>query len=164
VPDPFIGEIRTTAFSFAPAGWALCDGQELPITRENGPLFALLGTQFGGDGRSTFALPDLRRRVALHQSTSFFVGQAGGSNEVTLTGAQLPEHTHSIPASNEPATTDSPSGAVVAQGGSYANPGDQPTTAASTGAVGSGAPISIEPPYLTLNFIIALEGAFPQRG
>ena len=163
----FIGEIRCVGFNFAPLGWALCDGQIMSIA-QNTALFSLLGTTYGGNGINTFALPNLQGVVPVHMGTgpggvTFNIGQVGGSYNNTLSTSNLPPHTHTIPASTDLGTTDDPSGAVVAEGGSYATPADKPATAAPTGSVGSGLPFSITQPYLTVNFIIALEGIFPSR-
>jgi microcystin-dependent protein len=167
VSNPFIGEIRITTFNFAPVGWAMCDGQLLSIS-ENTALFSLLGTFYGGNGTTNFALPNLQGRVPINfgsgpGGTTFTIGQSAGAYDVTLATTNLPAHAHPIPASNDLATSDSPSGRVIAQGGAYASPTDEPVTAAPTGSTGSGLPFSIESPYLTLNFIIALNGIFPPR-
>src|SRR4051794_14758376 len=102
--QPYVGEIRLFAGNFAPAGWMLCDGQLLPIA-ENEVLFQLIGTSYGGDGQSTFALPDLRSRVPIHQGSGFILAQAGGSETATLGISQIPTHSHSVLASADPANS-----------------------------------------------------------
>src|SRR6185295_19254182 len=102
--QPYVGEIRMFAGNFAPAGWMLCDGQLMPIS-ENEVLFTLIGTTYGGDGQSTFALPDLRGRLPIHQGDGFVTGESGGAEEVTLTVQQLPAHSHPILASADPANS-----------------------------------------------------------
>ena len=101
--QPYVGELRLFAGNFAPAGWMFCDGQLLPIS-ENEALFQLIGTTYGGDGQSTFALPDLRGRIPIHQGNGFIVGESGGTEQVTLTASQLPTHTHSLRASSAAAS------------------------------------------------------------
>jgi microcystin-dependent protein len=166
--DPYVGEIRIVGFTFAPQGWAMCNGQTLPIS-QNVALFSLLGTTYGGDGVTTFQLPNLQGRVAIHQGTgvglpTVVIGESAGSVNASLLAQNLPQHTHPIPASNDLGTTDSPGGAVVAKGGSYATPTDQATTAASSGLnTGSALPFNVQNPYLVVNFIIALVGIFPTR-
>lgn len=162
--EPFIGSIQQVAFNFAPLGWALCNGQLLSIT-QNTALFSLLGTTYGGDGMTSFGLPDLRGRVPLHQGqgtglSQYQMGGRGGTETVTLTQAQLPPHVHGLPAAGDQ-TTDRPSGNVSpAVGGSYGSP---TTTGANTGAAGSGQPVNNLQPYLVINYIIALQGIFPSR-
>ena len=162
--EPFIGEIRMVGFDFAPRGWALCNGQLMQIN-QNEFLFALLGTQYGGDGETTFALPDLRGRAALHQGTApglspRSVGKKGGAELVTLTTRQLPPHTHSQPAGGA-RTSNKPVGRAPAVGGAY----DDPTAKmmAPTGAAGNGEPHENMAPFLVVNFIIALQGVFPSQ-
>lgn len=154
--DPFVGEIRMFAGSFAPNGWAFCGGQLMAIS-QNTALFSLLGTYYGGDGKSTFALPDLRDRVPIHQGqgpglTQRNLGEQGGSPTVTLSGAELPTHAH--PVSTAAATTNQAAGGVPAAGGHYVGvgtPGNAPL------------PHDNRSPYLGLSFIIALQGVFPPR-
>src|SRR5437868_8224143 len=109
--QPFIGEIRMFGGSFAPAGWAFCNGQLLPIS-ENDALFTLIGTTYGGDGQSTFGLPDLRGRLPIHQGSGFILAETGGTEEVTLTTQQIPAHTHAFLASTNPASSNSPGNQV----------------------------------------------------
>jgi microcystin-dependent protein len=174
----YIGEIRLFGFNFAPVGWAMCNGQLLPIA-QNTALFSLLGTYYGGDGKSTFALPNLQGRVPLHQgsvtgptggSTSYLVGQAGGSPEVVLTKNQLPAHNHVVRAEPAPATATGPTGAVLAQTSTptYAPPPASPTSFVSLAHntianTGEGEAVSLFQPFLVLNFCIALSGIYPAR-
>ncbi len=162
--QPYVGEIRIFAGNFAPAGWMFCEGQLLPIS-ENETLFQLIGTTYGGDGQSTFGLPDLRGRLPLHQGNGRILAETAGTEEVTLTVQQIPVHTHSLLASTAFAGDSNPF---------------QRVTATSTGASiygGTGAPVplhaqALQPtggsqphdnlmPYLCLNFIISLFGIFP---
>jgi microcystin-dependent protein len=168
--DNFIGEIKIVGFNFAPIGWALCQGQTLSI-QQNNALFSLLGTTYGGDGIRTFALPDLRGRVAVGMGggpglTNRNIGEVGGAEEYTLTIEQLPAHTHPITAAAGEASVSSPSGAVLASKARvplYSSSTDG-TVMAPTGPTGGGQPYSVMPPYLVVNYIIALEGIFPSRG
>ncbi len=171
--EPFIGEIAMIPFNWAPYGWALCDGQLLPIG-QYAALYSLIGTTYGGDGKTTFALPDLRGRVAINQgylnvrpSPSLYrLGQSGGAEQVTLGVNQMPSHNHNIQASNDAASTGSPEGKVLANTGRTSIYGDQPAATMATGTIspaGGSQPVSIVQPYLTINFIIALEGIYPQR-
>ncbi len=170
--DPFIGEIRMFAGNFAPRGWALCDGQLLPIT-QNTALFSILGTTYGGDGRETFALPDLRGRVPMHAGSSpglspRNLGQKGGTETNTLTIAQLPPHRHSVSAvaedGNQSVATDNlPAGTKVLDK-EYSDAA--PNTKMSDfmiNATGGGQPVNNIQPYQTVNFIIALHGVYPSR-
>jgi microcystin-dependent protein len=158
--DCYIGEIRMFAGTFAPNGWALCDGQLLPIAQYTA-LFALIGTTYGGNGQTTFALPDLRGRVPLHANT---VGTLGGQETQTLTAAHLPSHTHSLPATTAPALGDSPTGNRFAGGFAYGpGSGDVSMSPTFVGPAGSNLPFSVMQPSLGINFIIALEGIFPPQ-
>jgi microcystin-dependent protein len=162
--QPYVGEIRMFAGNFAPAGWMFCEGQILPIS-ENETLFQLIGTTYGGDGESTFALPDLRGRLPLHQGGGFTLGQAGGAEEVTLTVNQIPAHLHPFLASTSIANQSSPAGNVVAQSAAadmYVE--DVPNVnlnAASVGPMGGSQPHTNFQPYLCIDFIISLFGIFP---
>jgi microcystin-dependent protein len=164
VAQPYIGEMRMFAGNFAPAGWAFCDGQLLPIS-ENDALFTLIGTTYGGDGEQTFALPDLRSRIPIHQGNGFVLAETGGAEQVTLTANQVPAHTHPLLASTNIATQTSPSGNVVAQSAAldlYIE--DTPNVNLATTAVGStggSQPHSNLQPFLSLSFIISLFGIFP---
>ena len=158
-------------FNFAPQGWALCDGQLLPIS-QNTALFSLLGTTYGGDGRTTFALPDMRSRVPVHQGqgaglSSYSEGQAGGAETVTLAAAQMPGHTHSVKASSSAAASDQPQGRALARSRSdiYTAGPDATTVmnAKMIGDAGGSKPHANIQPYLAVNFCIALIGIFPAR-
>jgi microcystin-dependent protein len=171
VSEPFVGEIRMFGFNFPPQGWALCDGQLLSIS-QNAALFSLLGTTYGGDGESTFALPDLRSRVPVSQGqgdglSSYAEGQAGGTETVTLAAAQMPAHTHAVSASSSPAASERPAGRVLARSPdhSYIPEPDTDTVmnAKMIGAAGNSQPHDNIQPYLALNFCIALQGVFPAR-
>jgi microcystin-dependent protein len=169
--EPFIGEIRMVGFNFAPENWAFCDGATLSIS-DNDALFALIGTTYGGDGVETFNLPDLRGRRFVHQGTDrlgfpWVLGQLAGQETHTLTGQELPVHTHVPAASSFNGTTASPAGAVWARAsgatppyGASANAGMSPNTIDPTGG---GQPHENMPPFLVINFIIALFGIFPSQ-
>ena len=162
--DPFIGEIKLFSFNFAPKGWALCNGQLLPIN-QNQALFSLLGTMYGGDGRVTFALPDLRSRVPLHVGSGFSQGERAGEEAHTLNMSELPAHSHLISASSNPADVSDPTGAFWSDGAKSlfaANP-DTTLDPASVLTVGSSQPHGNMSPFLTLNFCIALTGIFPSQ-
>ena len=161
--EPFLSEIRVMSFQFAPKGWALCNGQLLPIN-QNQALFSLLGTTFGGDGRVNFALPDLRGRTPIHVGSGHTLGERGGAQAHTLSIAELPTHTHVANASANEATTDAPAGNVPAKAGlnvygSMAGAVSMgPASITNTG--GSQAHLNMQP-FLTLSFCIALQGIFP---
>jgi microcystin-dependent protein len=164
--QPYVGEIRIFAGNFAPAGWMFCEGQVLPIS-ENEVLFQLIGTTYGGDGQSTFALPDLRGRLPIHQGNGFILAETGGVEEITLTAAQLPAHTHSALGSSSSAVSTSPAGNVLARSTAAAvfpYGTDNPLLAlgaATIGSVGGSQPHTNFQPYLCVNFIISLFGIFP---
>jgi microcystin-dependent protein len=169
--NPFIGEIRMFAGLFAPVNWHFCDGTLIPIS-ENTTLFQLIGTTYGGDGQQTFALPDLRSRVPMHQGSGNLIGQAAGVENVTLTTAQIPSHNHPFMAtSGNPAL--SPSGNLPAPASSklsgpahvYGPAGTKPThlSPASIQNDGGSQPHNNIQPYLAVNFIIALFGIFPSQ-
>lgn len=164
--QPYVGEIRMFAGNFAPAGWMFCEGQLLPIS-ENETLFQLIGTTYGGDGQSTFALPDLRGRIPIHQGNGFILAETGGAEEITLTVNQIPAHTHALLATNNTATTLTASQQVMAAStGATISPygSDAPLTnlaPASIGAVGGSQPHTNFQPYLCVDFIISLFGIFP---
>jgi microcystin-dependent protein len=169
--EPFVGEIRMFGFSFAPQGWAQCNGQLLPIN-QNQALFSLLGTTYGGDGRITFALPDMRSRVPVGQGqgaglSSYAEGQAGGAETMTLTAAQMPGHAHPVKASSSAASSDQPEGRALARSASYiytAKPGTSTVMNADMlGEAGGSQPHGNIQPYLAMNFCIALNGIFPPR-
>jgi microcystin-dependent protein len=162
--QPFIGEIRMFGGNFAPAGWMFCAGQLLPIA-ENDALFNLIGTTYGGDGQSTFALPDLRGRIPVHAGNGFTLSQSGGVETVTLTQSQMPTHTHGVLSTSTGATGSIPNGAILASGptmyvqGATANS----TMAAAVSTVGGNQPHSNFQPYLCVDFIISLFGIFPSQ-
>ena len=162
--QPYVGEIRMFAGNFAPAGWMFCEGQLLPIS-ENDTLFNLIGTTYGGDGQSTFALPDLRGRIPIHQGSGFTMAQTGGVEQVTLTVSQIPAHSHPLLASTGPGNTNGPGGNVTAESAAvkiyYA---DQPTVALNAAAIaptGGSQPHDNFQPYLCIDFIISLFGIYP---
>jgi microcystin-dependent protein len=165
--DSFLGEIRMFGGNFAPLGWAFCNGQLLSIS-ENEALFSLIGTAYGGDGQSTFALPDLRGRLPLHQGPSDPLGTMSGVESVTLNTAQVPAHTHALVATSAAAASPVPGGALLARAddfAAYANAA--PTTELVSGAVspaGNGQPHDNIQPFLCVSFIIALEGIYPSQG
>jgi microcystin-dependent protein len=168
--DPFIAEIKIFAGNFAPRGFAFCNGQLLPIA-QNTALFALVGTIYGGDGRTTLGLPDLQSRLPMHPGngpglTSRRIGERGGSDTVTLTDAQVPPHLHAVQAADAAPTTSSPTGAFPATAPVY-EPGDTgglvSMSANAMTSTGSGGAHNNQQPYLNLGFIIALVGIFPSR-
>ncbi|HUJ33194.1 MAG TPA: tail fiber protein [Candidatus Acidoferrum sp.] len=169
--EPFLGQILIVSFSFAPKGWALCNGQILAIN-QNQALFAVLGTTYGGDGIRTFALPDLRGRVPIHVGQgpglgSYVLGTIGGEESVTLTVDQIPAHTHHVMGQSSLGTLASPVNNVWATQSrlnvySSAVP-DTPMAAGSIGATGGSQPHDNHSPYLVLNYIIALQGFFPSQ-
>jgi microcystin-dependent protein len=168
--DPFIGEIRLFGFNFAPVGWALCQGQLLPIS-QNTALFSLLGTFYGGDGVTNFALPDLRSRVPVGQGqgqglSPYNIGQQGGSENVALNQAQMPSHNHTVGANDSPAAGTRPGGGVLARTSAaiYATSTDGTTMLANmVNAAGGNQPHPNLQPYLCINYCIALQGVFPSR-
>jgi microcystin-dependent protein len=163
--EPFLSEIRLMSFGFAPKGWALCNGQLLPIN-QNQALFSLLGTTFGGDGRVNFALPDLRGQVPIHSGSGHILGERGGEQAHTLTIAELPTHTHLVNGSNNPANLNSPTNASLlgVVSNTYGPPGNLVAMAASevTNTGGSQAHLNMQP-FLTVSFCIALQGIFPSQ-
>ncbi len=168
--EPFLGQIQAFGFNFAPRGWAFCNGQLLAIA-QNTALFSLLGTQYGGDGRTTFGLPDLRGRSGLHYGQgpglpNFAIGQSGGSGTTTLTTANLPAHNHNFNlGAKEEGNTDSPSGNYIAGDGTnaFGTSSDIQMANNVTSYTGSNQPFSIQDPYLAINYCIALQGIFPSR-
>ena len=163
--EPFLAEIRLMSFIFAPKGWALCNGQLLPIN-QNQALFSLLGTTFGGNGQTTFALPDLRGRVPIHVGGGHTLGENGGEQAHTVSIAELPEHTHLLQARATPATDSTPTSSLVlaesTPQGLYAGATNLAVMAADavTNTGGSQAHLNMQP-FLTLSFCIALQGIFP---
>lgn len=162
--EPFIGEIRPVPFNFAPVGWAICDGSLLSIA-EYDVLFNLIGTTFGGDGVNTFALPDLRGRVAVHQGTGFVLGQRSGSEQVALTTPQIPAHTHNVVGTTVAATTTSPVGAYPATSTTknYAAASGDTLAPNSLSLTGSTLPHDNMQPSLVLNYVISLFGIYPTQ-
>jgi microcystin-dependent protein len=168
--SPFVAEIRLVPFNFAPTGWAFCNGQILPLS-QNTALFSLLGTTYGGDGKSTFALPNLQGLTVLGADNDQYVlGQQGGAETVSLLSNEIPAHSHQLQVTAKPGTSAGPSGA------NFAMPrvGRTPESAYGTGAsiplapdavapAGASAPHNNMQPYLVLNYIIALQGVFPPR-
>jgi microcystin-dependent protein len=162
--EPFLSEIRIFSFHFPPKGWALCDGQLLPIN-QNQALFSLLGTTFGGDGRVNFALPDLRGRAPLHVGGSHTLGERGGEQAHTLSISEIPTHAHALLASPTEGNVPAPAGALPASAAPNALYGPPESLAAlAAGSVanvgGSQAHLNMQP-FLTISFCIALQGIFP---
>lgn len=158
---PYVGEIRMFAGNFAPSGWAFCDGTELSIS-DNDALYALLGNTYGGNGQTTFALPDLRSRAPIHRSPTYPIGANGGSETVTLTSNQMPQHTHTANATSNSAEFANPAGMVWAKS-SYASYTPAAATSAMlpTSVAGGGQPHDNMMPSLAINYIIALAGVYP---
>jgi microcystin-dependent protein len=163
--DPYTGEIRPWAPNFAPVGWAFCNGALMSIAQYDA-LFQLIGTTYGGDGQNTFALPDLRGRIPIHQGNGFVIGQVAGEESVTLIANQVPAHTHTVNAQSAVGTSASPSSGFWA-----ASDLDAFTSASSDSALnpnaiapaGSSTPHNNMMPFLSLNFIICLNGIFPSQ-
>ena len=161
--EPFLGEIRLMSFNFQPKGWAFCNGQLLPIN-QNQALFSLLGTTYGGNGVTTFALPNLQVRMPIGFSSTHPQGEAGGETAHTLTAAEMPAHTHPVNATNLPGRTGTPAGNFfAAHRGGYAEAGSAALSPSTIGSVGGSQPHENRPPFLALNFCIALQGIFPSR-
>jgi len=176
--DPFLGEIRMVGFNFAPTGWALCNGQTLSIS-QYAALFALLGTTFGGNGTTTFNLPNLQGRVPIHQGNGaglspYVMGEAGGAENVTLLSNQMPAHNHLVNVNNAAGNSADPTGKILAETATESRPPVLTQTYTSNAATGTLAPTAVSiaggnvphanlQPFLTVNFIIALVGIFPTR-
>jgi microcystin-dependent protein len=164
--QPYVGEIRMFGGNFAPLGWMFCEGQLLPIS-ENETLFQLIGTTYGGDGQSTFALPDLRGRIPIHQGNGFILAETGGAEEITLTANQIPVHSHALVASNNVGDQPNPANAVTGQAPQiklYIE--DVPNANAAATAIGSeggSQPHTNLQPFLCINFVISLFGLFPTQ-
>jgi microcystin-dependent protein len=162
--QPYVGEIRMFAGNFAPAGWMFCEGQLLPIS-ENETLFQLIGTTYGGDGQSTFALPDLRGRIPIHQGNGFILAETGGAEEITLTVSQIPAHSHPLLGTTSIVNDANPANNVTGQTNTFdlyqSTPGGQPMAPQSIGSVGGSQPHTNFQPYLCVDFIISLFGIFP---
>jgi microcystin-dependent protein len=162
--DPFLGQIQAFGFNFTPRGWAQCDGQLLPVS-SNAALFSLLGTTYGGDGRTTFALPDLRGRVPINQGTGpglspRQIGARSGVERTTLTVLNLPAHSHGLALSSAPGTTQAPGIPAVSAEDVYATTSD---TTRPTSTEGAGQAFDHMPPFLVINWCIAINGIFPSR-
>src|SRR5215469_7195554 len=165
--QPYVGEIRMFAGNFAPAGWMFCEGQLLAIS-DNETLYNLIGTTYGGDGQTTFALPDQRGRLPIHQGNGFTLAETGGVEEVTLTVSQIPSHTHPYLASINAAGDQTPANEVVGQTPlSFklykASPPTSAMAPSAIGSTGGSQPHSNFQPYLCINFIISLFGVFPSQ-
>lgn len=162
--QPYVGEIRMFAGNFAPAGWMFCEGQLLPIS-EYETLFNLIGTTYGGDGQSTFALPDLRGRLPIHMGSGFTLAETGGVETVTLTTSQIPVHSHPVLATNNSNTASLPGGNFLATGPDIydQNKAGTITMAPAIGSTGGSQPHDNFQPYLCVDFIISLFGVFPSQ-
>ncbi|MFL6335781.1 MAG: phage tail protein [Pyrinomonadaceae bacterium] len=163
---PFMGEIKIISWNYAPKGWAFCNGQFLPIN-QNQALFSLLGTMYGGNGQTTFALPDFRGKVPIHIGSGHTQGEAAGQYAHTLTISEMPAHTHFLQATNDVGTDPNPNDTVILSK-SVANTYGPPSSLsgmnpAIIGNVGGSQPHNNTQPYLVLNFIIALQGIFPSQ-
>jgi microcystin-dependent protein len=163
--QPYVGEIRMFGGNFAPAGWMFCEGQLIPIS-EYETLFNLIGTAYGGDGQETFALPDLRGRLPIHQGNGFIVGETGGSESITLTVNQIPSHGHPLLASSSVANDPNPNNNVLGEPSLFttfvaANPAATMSTSFIS-PVGGSQPHSNMQPYLCVSFIISLFGIYPR--
>ena len=169
--EPFLAEVRIVGFTFAPRGWAFCDGQILPIN-QNQSLYSLLGTTYGGDGRTSFALPDLRGRVPIHagssNGTQHNLGSKGGEDTHTLAANEMPQHTHGARASGQNADQNNPQDNVLGQAlnlyvAASTSPPLQPILPATLANTGGGQAHENDQPFLAVNFCIALQGLFPSR-
>ena len=165
--EPFLSEIKIVSFNFAPKGWALCNGQTLPIN-QNQALFALLGTTYGGNGQTTFMLPNLRGQVPIHMGNGHTLGEKAGTSAVTINIQQLPQHLHALQASTATASTNAPDNTTLLGGSApndiYNGPANlSPFNGGSVTSVGGSQAHNNMMPYLVLNFIIALQGIFPSQ-
>jgi microcystin-dependent protein len=163
--QPYLGEIRMFAGNFAPLGWAFCNGQIMPIS-ENDALFNLIGTTYGGDGQTTFALPDLRGRVPIHQGPGFMLANAGGAETITLTVNQIPAHGHPLLASQSVADDPNPANKLLGESrpgtnSFYQDIAANPMAVTAIGSVGGSQTHNNLQPFQCINFIIALSGIFP---
>jgi microcystin-dependent protein len=162
---PYLGEIKMVSFNFPPKGWALANGQLMPIN-QNQALFSLYGTNFGGDGRVNFALPNLQTRVAMHRGAGHVLGEAGGENAHTLSQNEMPSHTHTLAAAGVQGTTGNPSGAFLASSLDLIYVGPQSLVAMNPGTIGNAGgsqPHTNVQPSLVINFVVALQGVFPSQ-
>ena len=163
--DPFLSEIKIMSFGFPPKGWALCNGQVLPIN-QNQALFSLLGTTYGGNGQTTFALPNLQGRVPIHRGSGYTIGQSSGEPSHTLVQAEMPTHVHTVAASSvATGGTASPNGNFLGGGNNVYSAPQNPTAlnSATVATVGGSQPHENMSPYLVLSFCIALQGIYPSR-
>jgi len=160
--EPFLGEIKIVSFVFAPRGWAFCNGQILQIN-QNQALFSLFGTTYGGNGQTTFALPDLRGRVPVHRGQGITQGQAGGATTHTLTTSEMPAHTHAPLANTNLANQGQPTNNFWSGTGAYAPISNSSMNANSLLPTGGSQPHPNMSPYLVLNFVVALQGIFPSQ-
>lgn len=163
--QPYVGEIRMFGGNFAPLGWAFCDGQLMAVA-ENDTLFSLIGTTYGGDGRTTFGLPDLRGRLPVHQGNGFVVGELGGTEDVTLTVNQLPSHSHRLSGTSDPAAARGITGGMLARAPAEAYASRftaQPLAPQSISQTGGSLPHTNVQPFLCVSFIISLYGIYPSR-
>ena len=164
--EPFLAEIKIVSFNFAPKGWAMCNGQLLPIN-QNQALFSLLGTTYGGNGQTNFALPNFQGRVPMHVGSGFTQGETAGQSAHTLTMSEMPQHIHFVNVTNDTGTDANPTSATVlakSVAQSYGPAANlSPMNSAIVGNVGGSQPHTNQQPYLVLNFIIALQGIFPSR-
>ena len=163
--EPFLGEIKIISWNFSPKGWAFCNGQFLPIN-QNQALFSLLGTMYGGNGQTTFALPDMRGRAPIHVGAGFIQGQAGGQEAHTITQSEMPAHTHLVQAStNTTGSTNQPTGNIWASSNvaTYQTSANNTIIPSEVSNVGGSQAHENRQPYLVLNYIIALQGIFPSR-
>ena len=162
---PFLGEIKIASFSYPPRGWAYCNGQILPVN-QNQNLFNVIGNRYGGNGTTTFALPDFRGRAPMHVGNGMAMGQAGGEEFHTLVAAELPEHNHTVAASSAPGTVNTPNGNYLANSNVSPYRTDTDTNLEPVQAIssaGSSQPHENRQPFLVLNFIVALQGIAPSQ-
>lgn len=162
--SPYLGQIIPVSFNFAPSGWALCNGQQEPIN-QNQALFALLGTTYGGNGVTTFALPDLQGRVPMHFGNGHTLGESGGQEAHTLVSGEIGAHAHTVTpaASKDEETTNRPDGAYFTAGGAYGSAADSAMGGTATSFAGGGQLHENRQPSLVLTFVIALQGVFPSQ-
>jgi microcystin-dependent protein len=160
---PYLGELKIIAFNYPPKGWAFCNGQLLPIN-QNQALFSLLGTNYGGDGITTFGLPNLQGRIPFHFGNGFNLGQIGGESAHTLIVQEMPQHNHPVTASSTVANLGNPTGNLWAAGSAaYSPTSNTSMSPAAISSMGGGQPHDNMPPYLTVNICIALQGIFPSQ-
>jgi microcystin-dependent protein len=160
--EPFLSEIRLFSFNFPPKGWAFCNGQFLPIN-QNQALFSLLGTTYGGNGQTTFALPDLRGRCAMHEGAGFTLGQKAGAEAVTLSQSEMPQHLHSLQGANKNGDQVIPTGNLLGNVNNLYRPATSllPLLAGTVSNTGGSQPHLNMAPFIAINFCIALQGIFP---